>query len=53
MAEQKLFGYAYETNCDVMILVRRQGVTRLMSIKQNPYLRREEDVNTERKMQNV
>ena len=44
MVEQKLFGKAKETNCDIMFLVRRKDKYRLMSFKSNPWLRFRENV---------
>ena len=38
MVEQKLFGMEKETNCDIMMLVRRKDKYRLMSLKINPWL---------------
>ena len=37
MVEQKLFGKSKETNCDIMFLVKRDGMIRLMSYKSNPW----------------
>ena len=42
MVEQKLFGKAKETNCDIMFIVRRENKYRLMSFKSNPWLSFEE-----------
>lgn len=44
MVEQKLFGKAKETNCDIIFLVRRKDKYRLMSFKSNPWLRFRENV---------
>ena len=38
MVEKDLFDFPYEVNCDIMFLVERQGKTRLMSFKSNPWL---------------
>ena len=38
MVEQKCFKRAKETNCDIMILVKREDKCRLMSFKANPWL---------------
>lgn len=43
MIEQKLFKKNKETNCDIMLLVRRNGKIRLMSFKVNPWLDINED----------
>ena len=42
MCEQKLFGKKNEINCDIMFLAERNGKTRLMSFKSNPWLNLEE-----------
>ena len=36
--EQRLFDYPTEVNCDIMLMVRRHGVVRLISIKSNAWL---------------
>lgn len=38
MVEQKCFKKSKETNCDIMILVKRDDKCRLMSFKTNPWL---------------
>ena len=38
MAEKKLFGADHEENSNVMFLAQREGKTRLMSFKCNPWL---------------
>ena len=37
MVEQKIFDGNHEMNSDIMFLVRRDGKTRLMSYKSNPW----------------
>ena len=45
MAEQRLFGYDHETNCDIMFLVQFEGenALRLVSLKINPWLKDDDD----------
>ena len=38
MVEQRCFMKEKETNCNIMILVKRQNVCRLMSYKSNPWI---------------
>ena len=45
MVERKVFEFERESNCDIMFLVERNGKTRLMSFKSNPWLRRDEFLN--------
>ena len=43
MVEKKCFKKTKETNCDIMILVKRDDKCRLMSFKSNPWLQYHED----------
>ena len=41
--EKKIFGGLYETNCDIMFLVRKNTDMRLMSFKSNPWLKPDDE----------
>ena len=45
MAEQRLFEYKHETNCDIMFLVQfgEEHSLRLVSLKMNPWLKDDDD----------
>ena len=45
MAERKLFDKDKETNCDIMLLVEREGKIRLMSYKNNPWLHENDNLD--------
>ena len=47
MVEQKCFKKKKETNCDIMLLVRRDDKCRLMSFKSNPWLQHHEQPTSE------
>jgi hypothetical protein len=45
MVEKRVFKQEKETNCDIMFLASRNGKTRLMSFKSNPWIAKGEKVD--------